>query len=35
LGEPAFAREEVEFVTSIVKAVYPVAERADKIEVRI
>jgi len=34
-GEPALACTEVEFVTSVINAVYPVAERADKIKVRI
>ena len=35
MGKPAFTCKEVEFGSSGVKAVYPVAERADKIEVRI
>ena len=35
LGGPAFACAEVEFVTPVIKAVYPVAERADEVEVRI
>ena len=35
MGEPAFACTEVEFMASGVKAVYPVTEWADEVEVRI